>query len=246
MVPAHGRAGIVSNDDKLIADLAMQLLEIEEEIEEKQGDKKKLYEGARDEHGKKFAASLKLAVKLHRMDNDKRAEAEEIDAEAIRMLAVIERASRAPRATRVEIIEEFDAETGEIIEVPPADATQHAADSGSASSVPSDGAAAPIPEIPAGSPVSDDRQPAQVAAAASADHRLGEGPEAASREPKGPAKADAVESASEPTNVTPIRRNWKWTDPAHPDCLDPGTCGGFSNMALCGRCKEAAAALHVA
>jgi hypothetical protein len=131
-------------------------------------------------------------------------------------------------------------------EVPPADATQHAADSGSASSVPSDGAAAPIPEIPAGSPVSDDRQPAQVAAAASADHRLGEGPEAASREPKGPAKADAVESASEPTNVTPIRRNWKWTDPAHPDCLDPGTCGGFSNMALCGRCKEAAAALHVA
>lgn len=38
-----------------------------------------------------------------------------------------------------------------------------------------------------------------------------------------------------------IKRQWRHSDPAHRDCLDPTQCGGFSNLALCERCREAAA-----
>jgi uncharacterized protein (UPF0335 family) len=49
-----------------------------------------------------------------------------------------------------------------------------------------------------------------------------------------------------PDNVVPMRKQWKYSDKAHPDCLDPSTCGGFSNLARCQRCREAAAQGQVA
>lgn len=57
--------------------------------------------------------------------------------------------------------------------------------------------------------------------------------------------ADIAADEAEPTQVeassVPRKRQWKHSDPAHPDCLDPGQCGGFSNLGLCQRCKDAAA-----
>jgi len=103
--------------DDTIAAYAAQLLDLESEIEKKQADKKDVYANARDTYGKLFANSLKLAIKRHRMDSEKLAEAEETDAEAERMAAIIARGlvARGARA-HVENIEEFDAETGEVLE----------------------------------------------------------------------------------------------------------------------------------
>lgn len=103
--------------DEAIAAYAAELLDIEADIEARQDDKKAVYANIRDAYGKRSADALKLAIKRHRMESDKLAAAEELDAEAERFLGVI-RSPRAPRATRVrEIIEEFpdhDPETGEV------------------------------------------------------------------------------------------------------------------------------------
>lgn len=48
-------------------------------------------------------------------------------------------------------------------------------------------------------------------------------------------REDAETAASDPS-----RRQWKHSDPAHPDCLNPSQCGGFSNFARCDACKAAA------
>lgn len=78
---------------------AADLFDLEEKIDQLQTGKRNLYKAIRDEHGKGEATSLKLAVKLSRMDDGKRSEAEAIDTEAQRMLAIIAK-GRAPRATR--------------------------------------------------------------------------------------------------------------------------------------------------
>lgn len=78
---------------------AADLLDLEDQLGALQDAKRDLYAAIREEHGKGEAASLKLAVKLSRMDEGKRADAEAVDAEAQRMLAIIAK-SRAPRATR--------------------------------------------------------------------------------------------------------------------------------------------------
>lgn len=105
--------------DEAIAAYAAELLDIEADIEARQDDKKAVYGNIREAYGKRSADALKLAIKRHRMESDKLAAAEELDAEAERFLGVI-RSPRAPRATRVrEIIEEFpahDPETGEVAE----------------------------------------------------------------------------------------------------------------------------------
>lgn len=86
--------------DEAIAAYAAELIDIEAEIEARQDDKKLVYGNVREAYGKQAADALKLAIKRHRMDDDKLAAAEEIDAEAERFLSVIRR-PRAPRATRV-------------------------------------------------------------------------------------------------------------------------------------------------
>lgn len=86
--------------DDAIAAYAADLIDLEAEIEAKQTAKKDVYANLRDTYGKKAAAALKLAIKRHRMDSDKRQAADELDTEAERFLAVI-RKPRAPRATHV-------------------------------------------------------------------------------------------------------------------------------------------------
>lgn len=94
-------------DDAAAAALVADLLAIEAEIAELQDDKGTIYKAARETYGKRFANGLKLAVKIERMDQDKLSEADEVDAEAERILAAF-RKPRAPRATRArENIEEF-------------------------------------------------------------------------------------------------------------------------------------------
>lgn len=100
-----------------LRDWASELDAIDEQIEALQTSKKDFYGVIRDEHGKVTANALKAAIKLRRMDAEKRATAEQIDAETARILTILEGEPRAPRATRVEKIEEFpphDPETGEI------------------------------------------------------------------------------------------------------------------------------------
>jgi uncharacterized protein (UPF0335 family) len=93
---------------------AADIFTIEDQIVALQTGKRDLFKAIREEHGKQEANALKAAIRLARMDGEKRDEAEAVDTEAQRMLAIIEK-GRAPRATRPrEIIEEFDAETGEI------------------------------------------------------------------------------------------------------------------------------------
>lgn len=99
--------------DETIAAYVIDLIELDSQSDEIQNSRKRTYEDARDTYGKKFARSLKRAVALHRMDDDKRTEADEIDAEAERFLAIIN-APRAPRATRVASDVPHDPETGEI------------------------------------------------------------------------------------------------------------------------------------
>jgi len=105
--------------DEAIRAYAANIFDLEDAREEAQTDLKDAWSHIREAHGKRFADSLKLAVKRARQDADKRAAADEVDAEAERIMAIL--ASRAPRATRTrEIIEEFDPETGEVGTVAPA------------------------------------------------------------------------------------------------------------------------------
>lgn len=101
--------------DDAIRAYAANLFDLEDARETAQTDIKDAWSHIRGAHGKRFADSLKLAVKRARMDYEKRQAVDEIDAEAERIMGIL--ASRAPRATRTrEIIEEFDPETGEINE----------------------------------------------------------------------------------------------------------------------------------
>lgn len=56
------------------------------------------------------------------------------------------------------------------------------------------------------------------------------------------ASADADPAPSANSNVTQLRPEKRITfnDKPHVDCLDPGQCGGFSNLGLCPRCKAVA------
>lgn len=90
--------------DNAIRAYAANIFDLEDAREEAQTDLKGAWSHIREAHGKRFADSLKLAVKRARQDADKRAAADEVDAEAERIMAIL--ASRAPRATRIrEIIE---------------------------------------------------------------------------------------------------------------------------------------------
>jgi uncharacterized protein (UPF0335 family) len=55
-----------------------------------------------------------------------------------------------------------------------------------------------------------------------------------------PAAEEGGRVSSAATNVVPIKKQWKQSDPAHKDCLNPMGCGGFSNLGLCPGCKAAA------
>lgn len=100
--------------DNTILSWGAELDELDGKIKALQDAKRDFYTAIRDSHGKVTADALKAAQRIRGMDSEKRAKAEEIDAETARLLAVMER-PRAPRAMRAHgNIEQFDAETGEI------------------------------------------------------------------------------------------------------------------------------------
>lgn len=70
--------------------------EIEDRIEEGQADKKNFISHIREQYGRRAANAFKLAMKTRRMGSDKRQEAEEIDAEAARILDILDK----PRVAR--------------------------------------------------------------------------------------------------------------------------------------------------
>lgn len=125
---------------------AADLLDLEDQITALQDSKRDLYATIRDEHGKAEANALKQAVKLSRMDSEKRTERDEIDTEAQRMLAIIEKghARRAPRAR--EIIEEFRSEPGAFLESDTAQSPV-AADQGEGTDAPGSLATNPVANV---------------------------------------------------------------------------------------------------
>lgn len=90
------------------------------------------------------------------------------------------------------------------------------------------------PTVIAAAPHSEPVPAADLPAVAVADARSAVTP---------PAAAAGVSNITE---FKPARRQWRHSDKAHPDCLDPGMCGGLSNLARCQRCKDAAASGQVA
>lgn len=121
--------------DNVILSWVGELDELEQQIEDLQTAKRDFYAAIRDQHGKPTAAGLKAAMRVHRMDSEKRLAADEVSDEAERILAVIEKGpsrTRAPRATREEAAPgpaapPHDPETGEVEEpVAPAEPTVEA------------------------------------------------------------------------------------------------------------------------
>lgn len=249
--------------DETIAAYAAQLLDLEADLEATQGAKKDVYTNARETYGKRFADSLKLAIKRHRMDADKRDAADEVDAEAERMLSIISRPS-APRATRArEIIEEFDPETGEIKPVGNgaggAEEEVQVATVRASSSANKPEAPTPLPEATV-NPVAhvenargaktSEQGPSEPEGSGGMHGRCepippthtepaeGNTPTSAGHGDRGAVVPSAAPVVA--TNVVDIKKRWTFNDPAHRDCLDPVRCGGFSNLKLCQRCSEAA------
>lgn len=79
-------------------DIADAVAKLDEQIKALQDAKKDIYATVRDDHGKKIADQLKLAIKLNAMDGEKRIERDEIEEGAFRILSIIQ-TPRAPRAT---------------------------------------------------------------------------------------------------------------------------------------------------
>lgn len=79
----------MSVGDNTIAAYAAQLMDLEDMLDQAQGDKKQFFEGAREAHGGDFVKSLKIAVKLERMPAGQREKNEAIDTEAERIRNVI-------------------------------------------------------------------------------------------------------------------------------------------------------------
>lgn len=76
--------------------LAAEYEAFEARLEEVQTDKKDFLSHIRDQYGRRMANAFKLAMKTRRMGSDKRQEAEEVDAEAARILDILAK----PRVAR--------------------------------------------------------------------------------------------------------------------------------------------------
>jgi hypothetical protein len=205
----------MSIGDNTIAAYAAELMDLEDAVDAAQGDKKFFFENAREAHGKDFAKSLKLAVKIARTEPEKLQEAEAVEAEAERFLGIIRQGLAARGARTREIIEEFPPETAD--QVPAT--TNGGSDESEASA-----------EL-----VNLDRRHqsddgSHDGAALGGDQR-----QVTPETNHAPAESAADEiSVPKPKRIT-------FNDKPHPDCLDTDRCGGLSNLGLCQRCKEAAA-----
>jgi hypothetical protein len=106
-----------------------ELSALDQQIKDLQDAKRDFIAAIREQHGKPKADGLKTALRLKRMDGDKRLEAEEADEFACRIISLVENGpprTRAPRATREEaapspVTPPHDPETGEVEDLPAAD-----------------------------------------------------------------------------------------------------------------------------
>jgi len=105
--------------DEAIRAYAANIFDLEDAREEAQTDLKEAWAGIRNAHGKQFADSLKLAVKRARMDQGKRDAADQIDAEADRIFALLSAPSRVARGARTYEAVDHDPITGEIADETP-------------------------------------------------------------------------------------------------------------------------------
>jgi len=106
----------MSVGDNTIAAWCGELSTLDQQIDDLQSAKRDAFKRIRDEHGRVLADAVKNALKLSRLTSEQMSQRVEIDAETDRILRIIESglARRAPRAR--EIIEEFDPETGEVLD----------------------------------------------------------------------------------------------------------------------------------
>lgn len=105
--------------DEAIRAYAANIFDLEDDREQVQTDLKEAWAGIRNAHGKQFADSLKLAVKRARMDQGKRDAADQIDAEADRIFALLSAPSRVARGARTYEAVDHDPITGEIADETP-------------------------------------------------------------------------------------------------------------------------------
>jgi hypothetical protein len=228
----------MSVSENLIASWAHDLFELEDQIEALQDGKKDLYAAIRDEHGKQTANALKRAVKLARMDSEKRDEADALDTEAFRILGIIEGAARAPRATRAiassvpvsseaQVRAERSAWPDRQHEPADPDPSGVAADS--------EPVGADQPVVPNAREGGEGATPLPADIPEPDHGEAGVIPVAASE----PATEDA-EQSSDASSVVPFRSKQE-LEPPHPDCQKPELCKGFSNLKLCETCRNAAA-----
>ena len=85
---------ITEAGDNVIASWAADLLDLEQQINDLQDGKRDLYTSIREDHGRVLADAVKNAVRLSRMDDEKRERVEATDTETERVLRII----ASPRA----------------------------------------------------------------------------------------------------------------------------------------------------
>jgi hypothetical protein len=239
--------------DNTILNWTAELNEFEQQLADIQKSKKDFYARVRDEHGKKVAASLKEAVRLFRMDSTKRLEAEEIDAEAFRILQVIERGPSRAAHVRVENIEEFDAETGEVTEPQRLPAAQslpdfapvaNESDGRSGDESPVNNSPETATETQATTPLPEDQ--GQRAAASIAQEHWPAEANGLVKEPSEPEGSGGVQDRCEstpPPNSTIVQFNRDETTEERclrlrPHCLNPSACAGVGKN-HCFGCRKA-------
>lgn len=233
--------------NETIAAYADNLIALEAERDAAQGRIKDVYGNARETYGKRFADSLKLAIKRHRMDADKRDAADEVDADAERMVGIIN-SPRAPRATRsANTVPEHDAD-GVIIEttVPRHEAVE-AGESITAISpadIPEPAEEVP-PTLTSAAPGGESAVPA--AALAVADQNARVDADAGVGRSGGGASLPLNNAPAPAANVIALRTHNPETHflnseglPRLHGCLKPDACAG-SWRGLCSRCAPHAA-----
>ena len=198
--------------------------DLEDAREATQRDLKEAWAHIREAHGKKFADSLKLAVKRKRMDSDKLAEADEVDAEADRILALVNRPSQARGARVREDGTEYDAETGEF--------TNSTSNSSSPSA---DGVSAPFTHRGVGASFAgtegETDRPHFISA-----FTIGH-VEPVTAAP--PAVTEAGDRSAASPSAAPVADHSK----PNPICRDPDDCGTYASWhSPCLACQRAAAA----
>lgn len=213
----------MSGADRIIdlRNLVNQIEASDDRIKSENGHKSDLYKSAK---GKGFnVKALRKVIAARRQDSDERERNEsDFDTYWIALEGVVR--------AHVETIEQFDPETGEITEPEPSNMQILHSAPEPATPTPS-GVAADLDGGRAGAPVSVEPIP-EPSGFTEPDPQRSDGP----------AREDGRADGSGASNVTQLRpkRQPTFADKPHADCLNPEQCGGFSNLGLCPRCKEAA------